>query len=396
MIKLKKNNLFLEFNDENLFVVVGEYDDELNFKIIEKEIFSPSGFKNGKIVNLDSSVENLKKIISKIEDRSKLFFSDINVIINQTDFDCLNVSGFKKLNGNQILSDDISYILNNLKSKIEETEKNKKIIHLFNTKYLLDNKTVKNLPIGLHGDFYSHQLTFFMINNNDLKNIESFFNRCNLSVNKIILKSFTDGIKIINKEKKDTFIKINLGKDETQVLFFYESAFCFSQRFNFGSDIILKDISKVCSLEIQNVHRIISESSFEISDQNMYVNKKYLGENNFRKISLKNIIEISSARIEEIVNIIFNKNKHLKSLKNKEIPLYFDFIDKNIIYKFKDIFEKQFVDCQLNFDKSKDEDPFASLRIFGELLSKGWVKEAIPFINKKKTWISRIFSGFFE
>ena len=61
MIKLKKNNLFLELNDENLFVVVGEYDDELNFKIIEKEIFSQSGFKNGKIVNLDSSVENLKK-----------------------------------------------------------------------------------------------------------------------------------------------------------------------------------------------------------------------------------------------------------------------------------------------------------------------------------------------
>ena len=50
------------------------------------------------------------------------------------------MSGFKKLNGNQILSDDISYILNNLKSKIEETEKNKKIIHLFNTKYLLTTK----------------------------------------------------------------------------------------------------------------------------------------------------------------------------------------------------------------------------------------------------------------
>ena len=72
--------------------------------------------------------------------------------------------------------------------------------------------------------------------------------------------------------------------------------------------------------------------------------------------------------------------------------MYFDFIDKNIIYKFKDIFEKQFVDCQLNFDKSKDEDPFASLRIFGELLSKGWVKEAIPFINKKKLG----FQGFFQ
>ena len=88
------------------------------------------------------------------------FFSEINVIVNQTDVDCVNISGFKKLNGNQILSDDISYILNDVKSKLLETEKNKTIIHLFNTKYLLDNKQIKNLPIGLHGNFYSHQLNF--------------------------------------------------------------------------------------------------------------------------------------------------------------------------------------------------------------------------------------------
>ena len=46
-------------------------------------------------------------------------------------------------------------------NKLLDSEKDKQIIHLFNTKYLLDNKQIKNLPIGLYGDFYSHQLTFF-------------------------------------------------------------------------------------------------------------------------------------------------------------------------------------------------------------------------------------------
>ena len=72
-----------------------------------------------------------------------------------------------------------------------EAEKDKTIIHLFNTKYLLDKKPIKNLPIGLHGDFYSHQLTFFMVKDNDLKNIKTLFNKCNLSINRIIFKSFT-------------------------------------------------------------------------------------------------------------------------------------------------------------------------------------------------------------
>ena len=137
MVKLNKKNLFIEINDENLLIAVGEYDDELNFKIIDKEKIFPSGFKNGKIINLEVSIDKLKKTIKKIENRSNLLFYDANVIINQTDLNCVNVSGFKKLNGNQVLSEDISYILNDVKSKLVESEKYKTIIHLFNTKYLL-------------------------------------------------------------------------------------------------------------------------------------------------------------------------------------------------------------------------------------------------------------------
>ena len=130
MNKLEKENLFIEINDNKFLVAIGEYDEELNFKIIDRETFSPSGFKNGKIINLEASVNNLKKAINKIEERSKVFFSSVNVIINQNDFDCINVNGFKKLNGNQILSEDISYILNDVKTKLVDSEKSKTIIHL--------------------------------------------------------------------------------------------------------------------------------------------------------------------------------------------------------------------------------------------------------------------------
>ena len=121
MNKLKKKNLYIEINDKSFLVAIGEYDDELNFKIIEHELYSPSGFKNGKVRNLETTIENLKKVVKKIENKSNLLFSEINIIINQTDFDCINISGFKKLNGNQILSDDISYILNDVKSRLLES-----------------------------------------------------------------------------------------------------------------------------------------------------------------------------------------------------------------------------------------------------------------------------------
>ena len=80
--------------------------------------------------------------------------------------------------------------------------------------------------------------------------------------------------------------------------------------------------------------KIISDSSFDNLNNNLYVDKKYLDENNLRKISLKHIIEISSARIEEITNIIFNNNQNLYDFKNKEVDLYLDFEDKKIKQKF--------------------------------------------------------------
>ena len=64
----------------------------------------------------------------------------------------------------------------------------KTAIHIFNSKFCLDNKKVENLPIGLFGDFYSHELSLSLINTNDLKNLKNIFENCNLKIKKLFLK----------------------------------------------------------------------------------------------------------------------------------------------------------------------------------------------------------------
>ena len=47
------------------------------------------------------------------------------------------------------------YIFNNLKLNIIDNEQNKTILHIFNSKSILDGNSTDNLPIGLFGKFYS-------------------------------------------------------------------------------------------------------------------------------------------------------------------------------------------------------------------------------------------------
>ena len=80
----------------------------------------------------------------------------------------------------------------------------------------------------------------------------------------------------------------------------------------------------------------------------------------------------------------------------KKKPLYLCFQDEKL-KNFQNIIKKKFRHVSNSDIKSEiKSDDIEYITISGELIGKGWVKEAIPLKLKKKSIISRIFSGIFE
>ena len=126
------------------------------------------------------------------------------------------------------------------------------MIHIFNSQYLLDKKRIVNLPIGLFGDFYSHELSFCLIKKNDLKNLENIFNKCNLRIKKIISKNFLNGINLINDiPGLENFIKVEIHDNFTKLILFENNSLKFVQEFKFGKDLIINDIAKITNLKMK-------------------------------------------------------------------------------------------------------------------------------------------------
>ena len=73
--------------------------------------------------------------------------------------------------------------MNTLKSCVDKKSQIN-MYYIFLIQNILDNKKIDNLPIGLFGDFYSHELSFALINVNDFKNLQNVFNECNLKIKK--------------------------------------------------------------------------------------------------------------------------------------------------------------------------------------------------------------------
>ena len=112
------------------------------------------------------------------------------------------------------------------------------------------------------------------------------------------------------------------------------------------------------------------------------------------------IRDVVKSRVEEIVFIIFSKNINLKNLKIDINKIFLDFQEK----KTNNDIEQLFKDCLIKSDpklklKTKNltqNDDFQECIVSAELNKKGWTKEALPVIQSKKSFISRIFSRFFE
>ena len=392
--------LFIEIKkDELIFIAAKKKEKSNNYKLIYNNSETLSNKENNKFIDYNLIEELLKKKIIWIEQKFDLLFKEVILIIDYFEKSVINFSGFKILNGSQLTKENLTYIINSLKSKINEFEVDKKIIHIFNSNFFLDKKKLENLPIGLFGDFYSHELSFILMSLNDFKNLENIFSKCNLRIKRIISKSFTDGIFLKNENTELlSFIKIDINIDNSKLIFFENNSLKFVQDFNFGFDLVIRDIEKVTGLNKDLVEELLLKSDFSKQDiENNFIEKEFFKNNNYRKIKKKLILDVAEARIKEFSEIIISNNINLISFLKSKIKIFLKFDKKikiNVLFpKYKIFFStgNEFdVNVIENFDDNKNYSNIINLVQFG------WKSEAVPMAQVKKSTITRLFERIFN
>ena len=390
--------LFIEVNDLDFIFFVGKNDEQNNFKIIYTLNIPVKGFEHSKVSDFELIFNTIKENVYLIEQNLNYTFKEIVLILENLNPTFINLTGFKKLNGSQILRTNITYILNILKSYVDKIEIKKTILHIFNSKFYLDDKQIENLPIGLFGDFYSHELSFILINTNDYKNLKNIFEKCNLKIKKILLKSFIKGAHVSDKNPNiDTFFQIEINRNNSKIFYFENNSLKFEQNFKFGSDMILKDISKITSLKKDTIKKILNDIKFsEKTAEDELIEEKYFENNNYIKIKKKLIQEIVSARIDEILELMLFRNINLQYYNKNTKVIFFEFNDKSQPESLKEIYKIIFLKnnkIDINFlDNLSNEN---MINTTYKLVHYGWKKEAIPTTQFKKSLIARFFYAIF-
>ena len=406
-MKLEDPIGIIELGDVNLKCLIFKINKENNLEILSSVVTESDGIQNELVVNLKKASNAIRSIISKAEKIANISLKKINVVFEQPDFLCTNFSKHKKIDGSKIHRHDIEFLLREGKKQLTLNDKTQSIIHIFNHNYIVDGKIFAEEPIEVFADTLSHEMTFITAPINNLKNINQAFIECDIEIERLISQTFALGAKLFDSnELRSGSVLINLESKKISLGIFKNLALVHSTTSSFGIDYITSDISKVCSLNLEEAEKITNNFDFSFQnnqnlfDENNYLKSIFFIKSNFRKISKKLILDVVKARLDEIFEMLkkqlfipgFNFNSGFNFLlvgegtKLSNLGIYtanFFSLNVNKIDLFNnkdhDDLEKNFASC------------FGALKI----IKDGWETEAIPKIKEKNIGKIGFFSKIF-
>ena len=393
----------IEFNNLELKCLIFQVNNNNSLEILSTSTGPSDGIHNDIIVNLTKASNAIRSCLSAAEKKAKVSLKKISVVLEQPDFLCTKFSKQKKINGSKIHKDDIDFLLKEAKKQLILNDDKQSIIHIFNYNYIVDGKNFIEEPIGVYADSLHHEMSFITTLKNNIKNINQVFINCDIEVERLFSKTFTLGVELLNdNELKEGSILINLEYEKISLGIFKNLALVHSITLPIGINHITKDISKVCSLNIEESENIKNYFDFSFGDNKIlfdesnFLKDQYFIESNFRKISKNLVLNVVKARLDEIFEILkkqlivpgFNINSGISLLLIGDGSKLLN-IDKYCENFFKLNAKKidlSNIDSNVNFEKN-----FVSSLGALKIIKDGWETEAIPEIVEKN--IKKI--GFF-
>ena len=190
MIREADFQTYLYLNNTQYIIYVT--DNKTNEKIYSEKLAIEENSTELKFRKMD---EFLDSNILKIEKKLDSFIKDLYVILDSKEFHSIRLSIKKDNNGNLINSEALIHPLSDLKNLCQSNLLNKKIIHFFIEKYVIDNKFYTSLPENVNCNIFSLDTEFICLSKNLIENIEKILNKYHISLNQILSANYLEKFK---------------------------------------------------------------------------------------------------------------------------------------------------------------------------------------------------------
>ncbi len=303
----------LDIGNSKISCVVADYKNPENIKILSLLSVPTTNIKKNIVLNYDNLYEQTKQLILETEKQSQTKLNSINL-----NFSLLNSSSYYydseiDLNNEKISELHIKKIIN--KSEFFNTSSNE--FELMNNiiSYDLDSNQYYTAPLGNYSDKVKINFYKILTQKKYIDNLSNMITQLKLNIENYIPSPLSSSLSSLNNDEKELgTICINLGHSTSSVAIFENNKFIFGDTIGIGSNNVTLDIARGVSTTISSAERLKSLYGSLLSspsDEHEIIEIPILSDkkNNFKQITRSYLNAIIKPRIEETLEILWQKIK---------------------------------------------------------------------------------------
>jgi cell division protein FtsA len=264
------------------------------------------GLKKGVVVNIEATVNSIKRAIEEAELMAGCHIHSVYTGIAGSHIRSFNSHGIVAIRDKEVSNYDVERVID--AAKAVAISGDQKIIHILPQEFIIDEQDGVKEPIGMSGvrlEAKVHMVTGAV---SAAQNIIKCVRRCGLEVDDIILEQLASAQAVLTEDEKELGVcLVDIGGGTTDIAIYSNGAIVHTAVIPIAGDQVTNDIAVALRTPTQNAEDLKIKYACaltqmaEIGDM---VNVPCVGDRPMKKLSRKTLAEVVEPRYEELFMLI--------------------------------------------------------------------------------------------
>lgn len=310
----------LDIGSSKVCVLIAEINKK-QFNILGVGTSECKGVKKGIIVDIDSTVESIKKAVKQAEQMSNREVKSVFVNISGGYTSLHKTKGVIAVSreDKEITPEDIRRVIQ--AAKVVAVTPDKEIIDIIPEQYIVDGYDEIRDPLGMVGVRLEVDANLVVASCTTVQNIIRSVQRSGLTIDGIVIEPLGTSSVILNEDEKELGVAlVDVGAETTDISIFKKGSLVYTKVIPVGGNHITNDISIVCKMstsDSENIKKQYGVASANYVSEDDVIKISNIGGKGEKDIYLMEIAQVIEARVSEILSLIRNqieKSGHTDSL----------------------------------------------------------------------------------
>jgi cell division protein FtsA len=299
----------LDIGTTKICALVGRKNEYGKLEILGMGKAISEGVQRGVVLNIDKTVDAIKRAIRQAEEQSGIDIGVVNVGIAGQHIKSLQHNGSitRPSGDNEITQDDVNRLTADMYRLV--TPPGSQIIHVMPQDYKVDFEGGVTDPIGMAGVRLEGNFHIITAQSAAINNINKCVTKAGLAIADLILEPLASSVSVLSDEEKEAGVAlIDIGGGTTDLAVFKDGIIRHAAVLPFGGNIITQDIKQGCNVTPNQAEQLkvkFGKAIAEEASDYEIVSIPGLPNRPPKEVSLKNLAYIIEARMSEIIELVY-------------------------------------------------------------------------------------------